>query len=344
MKKLLSFLLALCLLLSMAGCKAAPEAKDAETTSVPLTTAENKTETIPETTPETEPETPPEESEITPLLYQVTDEAGHTIWLFGSIHVGRKDFYPLPDYVTDAFDQAEALAVEFDIRAYEKDLQAQIKGMSHLVYIDGSTIQDHIDPELYAQAAELLKDAPIPVSLLKQYKPMMWASLLQSSFLETDTLSTQLGIDMHMIDAAYDADKPVISIESADFQYAMLGGFSPELQAYYLEMTVAAIKDGSYLQENEGLVDLWAEGNEAEFFAYLSESEEIPEEEAAIFEEYNKAMVVDRNLSMTDFAENALKEGKPIMICVGAAHVVGEGAMAQLLQQRGYTVTKLSPN
>ena len=42
---------------------------------------------------------------------------------------------------------------------------------------------------------------------------------------------------------------------------------------------------------------------------------------------------------MTDFAEDALASGKEVFICVGAAHIVGDGAMAQLLAQRGYTVT-----
>ena len=330
MKKLFSFLLALCLLLSLAGCS---------TEQTPATSAAPTTE--PTTVPTTEPA---KESSITPLLYQVTDEAGHTIWLFGSIHVGREDFYPLPDYVTDAFHQAEALAVEFDVRAYEKDIVAASRDMALLVYTDGSKIQDHIDPKLYEDAAALLEDAPIPVSMLDCYMPSMWWSLIESLALENSSLDTQLGIDMHMIDAAYDADKPVLSIESASFQYGMLAGFSPELQKYLLQSTVATVQDGSMMEGTLELVDLWTEGNEEDFIAYLYAEEEMPEEEAALYQEYAQAMIIDRNIFMADYAENALKEGKSIMVCVGAAHIVGPGAVAQLLQERGYTVTKLSPN
>ena len=274
----------------------------------------------------------------------MTDEAGHTIWLFGSIHVGREDFYPLPDYVTDAFDQAEALAVEFDIRAYEKDIMAAAKDMALLVYTDGSKIQDHIDPQLYEDAAALLEDAPIPVSMLDYYMPSMWWSLIESLVLENSTLDTQLGIDLHMIDAAYEADKPVLSIESASFQYGMLAGFSPELQEYLLQSTVAAVQNGSLMEANLELVDLWAEGDEEAFITHLYTEEKMTEEEATLYQEYSQAMIVDRNIFMADYAENALKEGKPILVCVGAAHIVGPGAVAQLLQERGYTVTKLSPN
>jgi len=87
------------------------------------------------------------------------------------------------------------------------------------------------------------------------------------------------------------------------------------------------------------LMDLWASGDEQAFAAYLaSEDDDLTAEELPLYEEHNDAMIVRRNQSMTDYAENALKSGKEVFICVGAAHVVGNGAMAQLLAQRGYTV------
>ena len=85
MKKLLSLILVLCLLLGLAGCGSTSQGAD---TTVAPNTGSADTLAAP--------------SSITPLLYQVTDAEGHTIWLFGSIHVGREDFYPLPEYVTSA--------------------------------------------------------------------------------------------------------------------------------------------------------------------------------------------------------------------------------------------------
>ncbi len=38
-------------------------------------------------------------AESTPLLYEVRDESGHTLYLMGTIHVGRDDMYPLSDAV-----------------------------------------------------------------------------------------------------------------------------------------------------------------------------------------------------------------------------------------------------
>ena len=41
---------------------------------------------------------------------------------------------------------------------------------------------------------------------------------------------------------------------------------------------------------------------------------------------------------MTDYAVDALASGEEIFICVGAAHVVGDGAIADNLRELGYTV------
>ena len=86
-------------------------------------------------------------------------------------------------------------------------------------------------------------------------------------------------------------------------------------------------------------MDIWASGDEKAFEEYLAADDTgMTEEEKQLYAKYNKAMVTDRNLSMTQFAEAALSSGKEVFICVGAAHVVGQGAMADLLAQRGYTV------
>ena len=64
-------------------------------------------------------------------------------------------------------------------------------------------------------------------------------------------------------------------------------------------------------------------------------------EEQALLEEYNLAMTGTRDVAMTDFAEQCLKDGEQVFLCVGAAHIVPDGAMVDLLLERGYTVTRV---
>ena len=282
--------------------------------------------------------------EASPILYQVTDEDGHILWLFGSIHVGREDYYPLPDYVMNAFNGADSLAVELDIIAFEEDVNLQMEALMPLIYMDGSSIKDHISPELYDKAVEAFKGFDTYMSALDMYCPALWYSMLDSLLMEQLGADINLGIDRHLLEKAKENQQPILEIESAASQYQLLAGFSDELQAWLLESSVEMWQSPDLARIDMNLMmELWASGNEQAFSAYLAGSDEtMTDEEQALYEEFNQAMLTNRNLQMAEFARDALLSGEEIFICVGAAHVIGEGSITQLLAQQGYTVEQVA--
>ena len=62
------------------------------------------------------------------------------------------------------------------------------------------------------------------------------------------------------------------------------------------------------------------------------------EENSEAYHEYTEALTGQRDVDMTQYAVEALQSGEEIFICVGAAHIVGEGAVAENLRELGYTV------
>lgn len=287
-----------------------------------------------------DPSTPEGDGSAGPLLYKVTDEEGNIVWLFGSIHVGRDDFYPLPDYVLDAFEGSDALAVEADIVSFENDMSAQMEAMKLFVYSDGSKITDHVSDEIYKTAVEILKENSTYMAMLDYYNASFWSSLIDSCLYLQLEIDTENGIDRHLMELATETGKEIREVESVMFQYRMLSGFSEELQAMLLESSVAQYSNLSAAgAELDAMMDLWVSGNEKAFADYLEASPEFETiQEAALYTEYNNAMITERNESMTEYAIDALASGDEVFICVGAAHVVGEGAMADLLAEAGYTV------
>lgn len=283
---------------------------------------------------------PTEGEGSTPLLYKATDSDGDAVWLFGSIHVGTDDMYPLPSYVTDAFSGAEGLAVECDVVAAETDIVGMTTAMMGMVYDDGSKISDHISAQLYMDASAILEENSLPASALDAYQPSMWSMMIDSfSYLQYD-LDAEKGIDMYLLKRAKNEDIPIHEIESVKEQYDMLGSFSEELQILLLEGSVESYGDPAGKEALLELVDTWTTGNEAALVDMLTDDTTgMTAEEIALYEEYNYAMMTARNEKMTDFAENALIDGNELFICVGAAHVVGPDGMAQQLRERGYTVT-----
>ncbi len=275
----------------------------------------------------------------TPLLYKVTDSDGDFIWLFGSIHVGRDDYYPLPDYVMDALQNSHALAVEADIIAFEKDVSAQTTALSQLLYSDGSKIDEHIDEQLYSDAVEILDEIGY-VSAFDYYCPSFWSNLIDNILYEKLGIDGDLGVDRHLLKYAKKNDIKIYEIESAEFQYGMLAEFSPELQEILLKESVENYaKPEEAKKELDELIDLWYKGDESALIEATKISfDDVTEKEKPFAVEYVTKMLTDRNIGMTDFAVNALENGEEIFICVGEAHVIGEDSMTDLLKEKGYKV------
>lgn len=326
-KRLFALVLALLMCLALfAGCGSQPEP------------------TQPPTKLPAPPSVTQEQSKVTPLLYKVTDGDGNVAWLFGSIHIGTEDFYPLPDYVLDAFDGSDALAVEVDVLALESDLGAQMQMLSQMVYTDGSTIKDHISEELYESAVAIMEASGMYMQMLDYYMPVIWYSYVESCAIMQCGYDANLGVDYHMLRRAKAQKKPVLEVESAQEQYAMLAGLSPELQVYLLENTVNSCKDIQvYLMAMSMLVGAWKNGNEEALSANVNKTPIFfDEEERRLYEEFNQALLTQRDGGMTQFAVDALSSGEEVFICVGAAHVLGEKGMAYQLRQLGYSVEKVS--
>ena len=331
-RKFAAFIIAVALCLSFVGCMGNGDNGNA----ISVTTSVTESSAI--------CEIPGDVSEATPALYKVTDGDGNILWLFGSVHAGRDSFYPLPDYVMDAFESSDALAVEFNITEFENDQSAMIGILTSLCYTDGTTIKDHLDEDTYSKAVKVLEDGGYYNALLDYYIPSLWASFVDDCLYGKLGVDMDSGVDKHLIALANDTGKEILDIESAEYQFEMLADYSPELQEYLLKSSLESYDDQDAVKEELGrMLDLWASGDVAAFSEYLeSEDDDVTdEEELRLYEEYNDSMIVVRNDNMTDYAEDALRSGKEVFICVGAAHIFGEGGIADQLAGLGYTVEQV---
>lgn len=355
-KRIAALILTIVLCFGLVGCRAyiedfiLKENTDLPTVSVSpdtdATSSPNESDVPAESTltesgsPTATPDaTPKKESSITPILYKVTDKKGNFLWLLGSVHVGRDDFYPLPDYVMDAFVSSDVLAVECDVIATENDTGALMDAFATLVYTDGTTIKDHIPEDMYNAAVKIMKKEGLYFSAYDYYKPSFWYMFIDSYLYEKIGADSKLGIDRNLLNAAKDAKKEISEIESVKEQYEMLAGFSPKLQEVLLESAIESYNHSEEVKvELEKMLDAWAKGD-ADYLTATEEPEDP--EKAALYEEYIYEMETKRNALMTGYAIKALESGKEVFICVGAAHVLGDSGMAARLDAIGYTVEQI---
>ena len=289
--------------------------------------------------------TEPEEK-ATPLFYHVTGPNGEEMWLLGTIHVGDARTSYLPQKIYDAFDAADALAVEFDSEAFDKameedeELSDQISGC--YFYSDGTTTADHIkDEELYDYALKLLKATGSYNMNAPYAKAYLWSSSIDNYLLtQYRSLSSQQGVDNQLIWRAQDQEKPIYDVESGLFQTQMLTGFSDALQEQLL-LESASTDPLESAKATQELFELWCSGDEAALSEYLNKEEDLSEltdEERALIKEYNDAMGPNRNDDMLDVAIGYLESGEVVFYAVGLAHLLAEDGLVHTLRAAGYTV------
>ena len=350
MKKTLCLLMALIMLLGLLTACGAPAPAQEEPSPLPVTEPDPTPapeDPAPATeVPSAELQTPDyDPADLHPMLWKVTDAEGHTLYLFGTIHVGDGRTAAVLEKVAPILLQCDALAVEFDMVAYEQDLGAVMADYQQFVYTDGSTVQDHMSEELYARCAELLGQVGAYSPLIDHYNLAMWSQLVQQAALMTTTpLDPQLGMDRQLIGLAYEKELPVLEVESASFQMNLLNSFSDELNLLQLQATLDSLD--SYGADIDSLFETWLTGDYDAILALLNaedeeETEGYTDEQLALVEDYNKALLDDRNLGMAEVALGYLASGDTVFVAVGTAHMVDTVGLVQLLTDAGCTVERV---
>lgn len=274
-------------------------------------------------------------------MWEVTSkDTNAKIYLLGSIHAAKEDTFPLRDTIMDAFEKSDYLAVEFNTTAAMQDTAQLIKCSKLLYYNDGTTIKDHLTEENYTKSKAILEENNMYSPLYDLMNCGFWESLLLEAIMQESNIDYDAGIDSTFIDMATEKGKTILDIESMEFQFGLLSSFSDTYYNMDFKNMLDNI-DGNAEQLNQ-LYDAWKTGDIAEFLEEDSEDlNSLTDEEKQAYDDYEKAMLTDRNIGMADKAEEYLKEDKNVFYVVGFAHMIGDNGIVQLLKDRGYTVKRV---
>ena len=279
------------------------------------------------------------------LIWEVKSDTA-TVYLVGSIHVAGENTYPLQKVLLDAFEDSDALAVEANIvdGMEDEELTAQMTAM--MMYSDGTTARDYLSDETEQLLNDYVAEYGISgmgaesLEMLYMFKPWVLQSLIESDLVLEANLDAENGVDAYFIREAKKKNMEIIEVESIMFQYNMLDSYSQELQDYLLKSSLKENREDSKKELLE-LLATWEKGDvEALDRLITAVDEDITDEELKLMEEYNKAMLTDRNIGMANKVEELLKGDKNVFYVVGSAHYLGEDGIIQLLMNKGYTVIK----
>ena len=280
------------------------------------------------------------------LLWKAVN-GDNTLYLLGTIHMDRSNVYPLHKSVRDALDASQVVSFELDLNDQEgMALLAQLQADS-----DGTTLADHISPELYARVQAAAVSLGMEPNGFDAYKPWALASTFGVLSLQDDTTGANaMAIDVYINAYAVNAGKTIDSVETYAFQGGIFDGLSAEYQEAYLDASLAGyegmLKGEAADEAAQALAQAQQEQIAAMFDAWKDRDPdalaEVYDKEAILNsdDELNSKLFTERDPGMIAAAAEYLEtEGEnTFFLAVGAGHMVDPGGIVSGLKELGYTV------
>src|SRR3569623_1217482 len=189
---------------------------------------------------------------------------GATLYLFGSIHIGRADMYPLSPAVERAFAASDALVVEANVAAVDPGQIA--RWMAALaMYQNGSTLDQKLAPATWQRLSKTATDLGLSTQLLSRQRPWLVSLTLSALTMQRYGYGDGLGIDNHFLRTA--GSKAIIELEAIWQQLEFFHDFSDQEQEAMLIGTLDDIARVPELFQN--MMDAWRAGADAELDSLL---------------------------------------------------------------------------
>jgi len=256
----------------------------------------------------------------------------NTVYVLGSIHLLKKDVYPLSRTIEVAFEKSDILAVEADVNDISR-LNLQ-KLMENAFYPVNDSLEKHVSGKTFNVIREETARAGLPMDLVYNQKPWFLGLTLESVELMKSGYDPNYGIDKYFLSKA-EGRKKISELESLDYQIDLLAGLNDEEQELFLLYTLKELK--ILVQEVDKLVDAWKSGAVEKMESTITKS---LAEDRRFYTIYDK-LIYKRNRNMSQKIEGYLKTNGTYFVVVGAAHLLGDKGIIQLLKDKGYSVEQL---
>jgi uncharacterized protein len=262
------------------------------------------------------------------MLYRVSGPNGATVYLLGSVHLLSADAATLPPEVDSAFAHAKTLTLETSLdSAMKRGPELLTRGR----YADGQTLRQTLSPAAAAKTDSMLHLYGLSLDQVNGFKPWLVSMLMAQMALQKMGFQSQYGVDMQLNARAKQAQKPVLGLESVDFQLGMFDALSPAAQEHLLTDSDAPEAAAKQLA---AIRDAWSSGDARALDSLINRRMgDAPE--------ILDAMLVSRNRAWIPKLETLINGSDDALVVVGAGHLVGKQGVVEMLRAKGYRIEQM---
>ena len=255
----------------------------------------------------------------------------NVIYLGGTVHLLRPGDYPLPDEFEEAYQASSELYFETDIAAMS-DLLVQAQMLQQLTYGDDESLSSILSDEAYTALSAYTQTAGLPIVMLEKFKPGLLISTLQILVFQSMGFTPQ-GVDAFFHTRAVADGKAEGQLETVQEQIGFIAAMGEGNDSEFILLSLKDLTEtGNVI---DGMIGAWRSGDAqglSELFV-----EDMKVEAPALYD----TLLLERNLKWIPQINRMLQDADTEFVLVGAAHIVGENGLLDLLSQEGYEINQL---
>lgn len=274
-----------------------------------------------------------EEALRTPAAFSLFELSGRrsTVYLYGSVHLMKKNMYPLHGSIMRRFRSADNLVVEINTAAL-RTRQVQDEFIRRGTLPDGVQLSDELTEPTMQQVQRVLAARGYGIQAFQHMRPWFFEQTFIAQEMLVYGYDPSAGIDTYFIQQAEESGKPIMELETLEQQLDMLSTASATEQDLSLRHTFELLAQASVQTELNRLVIDWLRGDVERMYRFMSE----PVKEYPQLDNYIKRLLDDRNVNMAKKIRRWLRGKGSYFVVVGAGHLGGPNGLLALLQKKGF--------
>jgi len=274
------------------------------------------------------------QTEAVPALWKVKGVHG-TVYLFGSVHVMKKDVHWETAKVKDALASSDALYLE--IAGLDQDsVEAARPEIMKLGSDQAHPLSTKISKDDVALLDAAVKTMGMPgEAALEPMQPWLVYLTISVVPMVKAGYDPNSGIDRLLEAEAKGESKPVKGFETMSEQMHYFSDMAMPLQVEMLHQALVDLPKSA--AETDTMVGDWTKGD-VEGIGKL-ENDEMKTK----YPELYQKLLVERNKRFADTLAGVLKDPATgtVFVAVGAAHLAGPDSVLKLLEARGYSAVRV---
>lgn len=258
------------------------------------------------------------------IFFWSAEKDGKTTYFLGTMHMGVDPETRLPQIVWDKLDAAPTFAMEADLSD---------PNLGETIFRKSGTLREDLGDDYWKKLDKAVGAAML--AQMERLTPMGAAALM--SMKDLPKTSPMDGV---LLGRAINQKKKIVYLEPASLQATVL---AKHMGVKALKMMIDTYEKGA--AQAKQMLDAYVAGDPAGILKVTDDQKVEALAHGYTQAEYDEQMediLYKRNASWIDAIEKLHADGNSF-VAVGALHLIGKRSVLEMLEKKGYKVTRITP-